>query len=353
MADINSIPTAASIETHYVNSFKDGLEAVFQKTESILMPYVNPVFQNSEEQYYDRVGAAEDMQKDDTRYGENPHQEITFDRRRSVFSHYEIGRMIEEKDLLKVATDPTNEYTRALVYSARRKQDDLILDSAFGSAWAGKKGETEIKWVADGATSATGKVKVGGLNPGLRNPITTGGRYVVESGDYEGILVDNQYTSGDAEATGLTIPKLQAYKSALIRLEVIRTGDLINLFVGERQIEDLLNTDEIKNSDYNYSKALAEGQVTTYMGYRFIPYMGLPTGEDGSSNTYRRCLALPTTNTKMGSRFGINMAQAKSLNSNMWRLPNRKNIPYIYMDMACDAFRMWGELVGEIRCTEA
>jgi hypothetical protein len=38
MAAINATPNAASIETHYVNAFRDGLEAVFQKTDSILLP---------------------------------------------------------------------------------------------------------------------------------------------------------------------------------------------------------------------------------------------------------------------------------------------------------------------------
>lgn len=339
--------TAASIETHYVNSFKDGLAEAFQKTESILQPYVELTPQNSEEQYYDRVGAADDMIRDTTRYGTNPNQEIAFDRRRSVLEDWEIGKMIEEKDLLRVATDPTNEYSRQIIYSCRRKQDDIILDSVYSSAYTGKKGETEVKWVADGGTSFAGKIKVGALSVGLRDPITAGARYVVEAGNYEGTVVSADFsTSGTV--SGLTIPKLMAYKSTLMRQEVLGPQDNINLFIGVEQWEDLLNTPEIKNSDYNVRKALADGNVTTFMGYTFIPYNGLPV----DSNGYRRCLALPTTNTKMGSRYGVKLAMALPLKADMWRLPDRKNIPYIYAKMACKGVRMWGEMVGEIRCSE-
>lgn len=355
MAAINATPNAASIETHYVNAFRDGLEAVFQKTDSILLPHVETVQQNSEEQYYDRIGSAnEKMKKDETRYGTNPNQEINFDRRRSVFEHYEDGKMIEEKDLLKIATDPTNEYNRALAAEARRTQDEIIINGAFASVWTGKKGETEVKWATDGNTDFEGKIKVGGLNTGLRNPITTTGRYVVEAGDYEGIAVDNQYSGNPSApaASGITLAKLQAYRTTLIRLEVLNQQDRIKLFLGEQQIEELLNIPEIKNADYNYTKALADGAVRSFMGYDFIPYVGLPTGEDGDGNTYRRCLALPSTGTKMGTRKGVYLAQAKALTADMWRLPERKNIPYLYMSMACNAFRMWGEMVGEIRCTE-
>lgn len=342
--------TPASIETHYVNSFRDGLVAEFQKTESLLQPFVELTPQNSEEQFYDRIGIAEDMKKDETRYGTNPFSEIDFDRRKSTLEDWEWGKAIEPKDLLRVTTDPSNEYTQAGIWAARRKQDDIIMDGVFASAWTGKKGTVEVKWVDSGTTAYSGKVKVGSKTTGNRNPITTAGRYVVDatSGVHtEGVVVAHDYVdSGTAAASGLTLAKLRAYKRTLLRLEILNPQDPVNLLVDEQQLDDLLNIEEVINGDYAVRKSLAEGYVTTFMGYRFIPYTGLPKDANG----YTRCIAM-ISQTKMGSRAGMKLCQALPLTVNMWNLTERKNIPYVYIKMNAKAIRMWGELVGEIKCS--
>lgn len=345
-------PSGAAIETHYVNSYQRGIEMVFQKAESILQPYVKVVPQNSEEQYYDRIGAMEELVPNKTRYDTNPHAEIAFDRRRSVLDEWHQGHMFEDKDLRRVAEDPSNEIVQSLIMAAVRKKDDIIMDGIFAPAHTGKKGEVIVNWAADGSTAFSGKIKVGEISKGLRDPITTSGHYVLQAGNYEGVVVSHDYVeTGTASSSGLTIAKLIAYKRALIRLEVLNPQDNITLLIGEQQWSELLNTEEVKNSDYNIKQSLAAGNVTTFMGYTFVPYIGLPTGTSGSDK-YRRCIALPSTNTKIGTRNGIYLAMSLPINSSMWRLPERRNIPYAYVSMSSNAFRMWGEMVGEIRCTE-
>ena len=118
--------TPASIETSYRNMFKAGFEQSFQQTESKLMPFVETVRQASEFDYYDRIGIADEMTEDTTRYGDNPVSEIEHDRRRCHLRDYELGKYVDEKDLIRVVSDPTNSYVQAMQASCHRKIDDII-----------------------------------------------------------------------------------------------------------------------------------------------------------------------------------------------------------------------------------
>lgn len=339
--------TPNSIETSYINAFRSGFEHAFQQQESLLTPFVETVSQNAEFQYYDRLGVADDMQEDVQRYGENPMSEIEHGRRRIDLRDFDWGKAIEPKDLKRIASDPTNEYTRAGVWAANRKKDDLIVEGVFDPVQTDKKGNTMIEWVDDGGTSYSKKVKVGEVSRGQRNPVTTSGDYVLQSGNYEGISVDGAVGNDDtADDVGLNLAKLKLLKKAFMRVEAIRQTDMINLFLTTEQWDDLLSIDAVINSDYAIKKRLESGEVTTWFGYRFIPFEGLPLDADGN----RRCIALASNNVE--GRYGIKAAVQTPLTVDMWRLPSRKNIPYIYIKMGMRAVRFWGELVAEIKCAE-
>jgi hypothetical protein len=339
--------TAASIETAYRNMFRTGFEQSFQQFDSRLLPYVEIERQSSEFDYYDRVGIAEEMTEDVTRYGDNPVSEIELDRRRIHLRDYELGKPIDEKDLIRVATDPTNAYTQAMQASAYRKMDDIIFDAYFGTAYTGKKGATSLDWVTGGSEDDD-LVAVGEYSAGHSNPITTAGKFKLISGDYEGIYVGSEYTSSSTELTagvGLTLDKLKVVRQTMLRLDAITQDTTLNCFLTAKQFDDLLGIDEVINSDYSVRKNLAEGNVTTFMGYRFIhaERLGTHVSGDGGGTARRVIVCLPRS---------LKLAIGKSLMADMWRLPDKKNIPYIYFKMSVGASRMWGEVAAEIACTE-
>lgn len=331
--------TSTEIQKAYVNQFRQGFDQAFQQTQSVLEPYFEYERQSSEFEYYDRIGVADDMQEDTSRYGDNPMSEIEHDRRRIGLRDYELGKYIEEKDLLRVITDPMNPYNQAFLASGNRKKDDIIISRIFGPAYRGKKGETTVNFVT---TPSSGKVKVGALSKGHSNPITSAGRYELQAGEYEGIAVAKDYvSSGVAADSGLTLDKLKAMKFTMMRLDAITQDTILPIFLGTRQFEDLFEIDEVINADYAVRKSLAEGKVTTFMGFQFIHCPRLLTDSDGA----RRCIvALPKA---------FKLAVAKDLQINMWRDSSKKNAPYMYMNMAADGSRMWGEICGEIKCVEA
>lgn len=338
--------TPESIQTAYRNMFRTGFEQAFQQFDSRLLPYVEIERQSSEFDYYDRVGIAEEMTEDTTRYGDNPNSEIELDRRRIHLRDYELGKYIDEKDLIRVATDPTNSYSQAMQASAYRKMDDIIYDGFFGTAYTGKAGATSIGWVTDGAEDDD-LVAVGGYSSGHSNPITTAGKFKLISGNYEGIYVGREYTSGteDNTARGLTLDKLKIVRQTMLRLDAISQDTTLNCFLTAKQFDDLLGIDEVINSDYAVRKALAEGAVTTFMGYRFIhaERLGTHVSGDGGGTSRRVIVSLPKA---------LKLAIGKSLTADMWRDPSKKNIPYIYFKMSVGASRMWGEVAAEIACAE-
>jgi len=337
----NSTATNAEnhIEKSYVAAFREGFEQAFQQSESRLQPYFEQESQNEEYQYFDRIGTAADMTTDTSRFGTNPNSEIDHDRRRLGLVDYELGKYIDEKDLKRVITDPMNAYTQALLASGKRKIDDIIIDKFFGTAVTGKSGGTNVTFTANAEDATT--VKVGALSAGN---IVTGGKYVKDTGNTEGFSVGANLTNGSAGAYGLTVDKLLAARSTMLRLHAIDQDEVVNCFIGAKQFEDLLQEDKVINSDFAVRKSLAEGNITTFMGFRFIHTERLPL-YNGTNDDERRVIVATSKALKMSVGTG--------LKGDMWRDPSKKNIPYIYFKLCADASRMWGEVAGEIRCSEA
>ena len=286
-ANINlpGAPGAADnfIEKAYVAAFREGFEQAFQQTESKLQSYFETESQTTEYQYFDRIGIAEAMQDANERYAHNPTSDIDHDRRRIGLKDYELGKYIDEKDLKRVATDPMNAYTQALLASGNRKIDDIIIDKIYGSAYTGKNGTTEIKFVGGGNAAVTtsgqespagivpvgdDKITVGTLTTGAGqavgggNLITTAGKFVVDTKesstpDTEGFCIGGNYvSSGSAAASGLTLAKLRAARIAMLKLNAIDQEETLNCFVTSKQIDDLLGITEVVSSDFAVRKSL-------------------------------------------------------------------------------------------------
>lgn len=331
--------SADSINTAYVNSFRAGFEQAFQQFDTRIAQFFTMTRQASEFDFHDRIGIAEEMTEDTTRYGDNPVSEIPFDRRRTGLRDFELGKYIDPKDLIRVLTDPQAPVTVAMRASGHRKMDDIIIERIFDKAYTGKKGEHVVDFVP---TPSSGKINVGNLSKGHSNPIKTAGKYNLVAGMTEGISVAKDYVrQGTAADSGLTLDKLRAVRATMLRLEAITQDQTLDCWVTERQIDDLLSIEEVINADYAVRKALAEGQVTTFMGFRFRHSERLQQDADGA----RRCI--------VATPSAALVSYAKTLSLDVWRDSSKKNIPYIYFKLCLDATRMWGELTAEVKCVES
>ena len=338
------------IEKSYVAAFREGFEQAFQQSESKLQPYFESETQNEEYQYFDRIGVADNMSEDTSRFGLNPNSDIDHDRRRLGLKDYELGKYIDEKDLKRVVTDPMNSYTQALLASGKRKIDDIIIDRFFGSAYTGKNGTVTVNFTdvaEDDAAINVGSLTIGAgqaRDGGNIITATTPGFAIDSTANTEGFVIGANYvSSGTAAPSGLTLAKLRAARIAMLKLNAIDQDEIINCFVTSKQIDDLLGITEVVSSDFAVRKALVEGNVVTFMGFRFIVCERLPL-YNGTNDDERRVIVATSKALKMSVGTG--------LKGDMWRDPSKKNIPYIYYKLCADASRMWGEVAGEIRCNE-
>lgn len=333
---------SAAIEEAHVRQFQEGFEQAYQQETSILDPLVERDTQRSEFKSWQRIGEAEEMTEDTTRYGDNPVSEIPHDNRRISLRHFELGKYIDPKDLMKVVSDPSNAYSMALLKSGKRKRDDFLIEKYFGDAYTGKEGSTTVSYAVAATDEDSSTVTVGALSNGSSNKIAaTAGRYTLAAGNKEGVSVGANF---GATGAGLTIEKLKALRTAMLRIEAIQQDDVLPALLTSYQFEDLLGEDEVINSDYSVRKNLAEGNVTTFMGFRFILCERLPLSSGGSGDE-RRCMVFTPK--------ALKLTIGEDLKGDLWKDPSKKNIPYMYFKQSIGASRMWGEVAGEIRCTEA
>jgi hypothetical protein len=326
------------IEKAYINAFKGGVEQAFQQTVSKFRGVVETGSQASEFDYEDRIGLADDMNEVNTRYGVNPMNDVPHDRRRTSLRDWDWGKPIDEKDLVRVATDPTNAYMQAGMSAANRKMDDVIIAGLTAPAYTGKEGENTVNFVGTTAD----KVTIGAVS-NQAGHIVADSRYAVTAGLNEGIDVNVSFgAASSGTAQGLTLKKLKVVKETFMGTLALDQRDvpMINAFISRRQWDDLLNINEIVNNDFAMKGRLERLEVVEWGGFRFqISERLTKTGNN------RNCLFFMPKAGKL--KF------SQDITANMWRLPDRKNIPYIYIKMGFGMTRMWGECLARVSCVEA
>jgi len=198
-------------------------------------------------------------------------------------------------DLQKMLVDPKSKLTQGAIWALGRAMDQLIIDAANGTAYTGKEGATST------VLPSTQKVAVG--------------------------------------SSGLTIAKLLAAKQILDENEVDPNDPRFCIVTAE-QVGDLLNTTEVKSVDYNTVKALANGQLDSFLGFKFIRSELL-----SKTSTTRYCLAF--------AKSGMSLCIGKDVNT---KVDERADLSYatqIYASMTLGATRLEEVKMVEIACKEA
>lgn len=249
----------------------------------------------------ERLGASEayDLvsRHADTQYVETLHSRRWLDLQDKAWAD-----LVDEMDKIKLLADPTSPYNRIGVMALNRKKDDVIIAAAGGTARTG---------TGTAVLPAGQKIAVG--------------------------------------AAGLTLAKLLSTKEILDAAEVDMEQDMNGqapgmeaqrvIVVSTRQLTNLLGTTEIKSVDYNNVKALAQGQVDTFLGFKFIRTERLPKVVND-----RFCYAW--------SRGCIAMGYGKDIVTSIDPLPTKNYSVQIYARMTVGAVRVEDAGVVEIACLE-
>jgi hypothetical protein len=230
------------VSTAFVQQYHDTLQYLVQQKGSRLRSAVRVEPLTGKYGFYDQIGSVDAVERT-ARHTDSPLVNTPHARRRVAARDFEWGDLIDTQDKLKMLAEPGSAYIQSAAWALGRKMDDLIIAAAFDTAYTGETGATPTSF------------------PG-----------------------SNQIAHGSA---GLTIAKLITAKE---KLDAADCDPDAPRFIActAKQISDLLATTEVKSADYNEVKALVQGQIDTFLGFKFI--RSERVAQD-SGSTYRRVIA--------------------------------------------------------------
>ena len=286
---------STQITTAFVSQFSSNIQMLSQQMGSLLRNAVDVETVTGEKAFFDQVGSAAAVLRT-SRHADTPLIETPHSRRMVTMSDYEYADLIDDQDKVRLLVDPTSTYSRAAAAAMGRAMDDAIIAAALGTALTGKDGSTSTSF----ATST------------------------------------NQIAAG---ATGLTLAKLISAK------EILDAGDVDPsipryIVVSPKQITNLLNSTTVTSSDFNTVKALAMGEINSFVGFNFIVSNRL--GVDGSSA--RRVIAF--------AGDGIKLAIGREPVARIDERADKSYATQIYYAMTLGSTRMEEKKVVEVLCTE-
>ena len=283
------------ITTAFVQQYSNNVQMLSQQKGSLLRNAVDVETVVGKNAFFDQVGVAT-AQKRVSRHSDTPQIDTPHARRRVSLVDYEYADLIDNQDKIRTLIDPTSSYALAAAYALGRSQDDEIISALSGTAFTGETGSV--------STALPSSQKI------------------TESG-----------------SDGLTIAKLREAKE-ILDLSSVDPSIPRYIAVSPKQITDLLGTTEVTSSDFNSVKALANGEVNTFLGFNFIVSNRL-------SKTGSKRLAL------VWAMDGCKMAIGQDL---MTRIDERSDKGYatqIYVCQSIGATRMEEDKVATIECVES
>ena len=284
---------STQVTTAFVKQYSANVQLLVQQMGSRMRNAVTlETGKVGEEVFMDRISATA-PQKVTSRHADSPLISTPHDRRRVTPIDYDWGDMIDNPDKLRMLIDPASAYSANAAMAMGRAMDDVVISAALGTAFTGETGSTSQ-------------------------------------------ANTNQIVHGSA---GLTIAKLRTAKETL-DLGSVDPSIPRHIIVSPKQITDLLGTTEVTSSDFNTVKALANGEINSFLGFNFIVSNRL-----AKSSTTRSCIAY--------AQDGIALAVGKDVNARIDERSDKSYATQVYYCMSIGATRMEEAKVVEVQCTES
>ena len=286
---------SSEITTAFVQQYSANVQMLAQQMGSRLREAVDVETVTGKNAYFDQVGSTS-AQIRSSRHADTPQIDTPHSRRRVSLADYEWADLIDDQDKVRMLIDPTSSYAKAAAAAMGRSMDDVIITALGGTAYTGETGSTST--------------------------VLPAGQKIVESG-----------------TAGLTIAKLRTTKE---KFDLASVDPSIARFivVSPRQITDLLGTTEVTSSDFNTVKALANGEINSFLGFNFIVSNRLSI-----ASSKRKCIAF--------AQDGITLAVGKDVNARIDERADKSYATQVYYCMSIGATRMEEEKVVEVQAHEA
>jgi len=286
------------ISTSFVEQYSSNVTMLSQQMGSKLRGSVDVETINGKNAFFDQVGVTS-AQLRTSRHGDTPQIDTPHSRRRLSLSDYEWADLVDDVDKVRMLVDPTSSYAKAAAAAMNRSVDDVIITALNASASTGVAGATGV------ALPATQKFATG------------------------------------QQSDGLTVAKLLAAKKNL-DLNDVDPSLKRYIVCGPQQIADLLAITSVTSSDFNTVKALAMGDVSSFLGFEFITSNRLPF--DATNTDDRLIFAY----TEDAMKLGI----GSDIKANITERADKSYSTQVYYAMSLGSVRMEEKKVFQIPCDE-
>jgi len=284
-----------TIEQYYVEQYQNTIRIlVQQKTSRLEGTTIPPIQVTGNALYWERLGSTEAVELV-TRHDDTPNIEADHSRRKQTATPRVWATLLDQEDQVRMLVDPKNAYNQIARMAMLRAKDSVIITALGGSSYSGQTGTTEV------VLPSAQKIAHGSV--------------------------------------GLTITKLLSAKEQLDADEV--DPDMERYCVtAARQITNLLETTEVKSSDYNSVKALVEGKIDTFLGFKFIRTQLLDLTSD-----VRYCYAY--------AKGAIGFGTLSDIQSKIDQRADKNYTWQVWCKMDIGATRIEEEQVIQIACSES
>ena len=283
---------SSQITTAFVQQYSANIQMLSQQMGSLLRDKVRVESVVGKNAFFDQVGSVTAVLKT-SRHSDTPQIDTPHSRRRVSLADYEFADLIDQQDKVRLLIDPTSSYAQAAAMAMGRAMDDVIITAALGTAFTGETG-TGTESVQTGVVKGT---------------------------------------------TGLTVAKLISAKDLLDKADVDPSIPR-HVMCGPEQLGNLLGDSEVTSSDFNTVKALVQGELDTYLGFKFTVTNRLPkTGND------RTCIAY--------AEDGLLLGIVKDISARIDERADKSYATQVYYCQSIGATRMESAKVVPIVAIEA
>jgi hypothetical protein len=289
---------SSQITTSFVEQYKNNVQLLSQSMGSKLRGAVDIESVQANNAFFEQIGSTAAIKRT-SRHGDTPQIDVPHARRRVSLEDYEWADLVDESDKVRMLIDPTSTYARAAAAAMGRSMDDVIITALGGTASTGVSGATSTAL------------------PSAQKPFSS------------------------SQSDGMTVAKLLEAKK-LMDLADVDPSLKRYVVCSPTQISDLLNTTEVKSSDFNTVKALAQGSVNSFLGFEFI--MSNRLSLDATNTDDRLCYAF--------TEDAIKLAVGKDVMAKISERADKSYSTQVYYCMSIGAVRMEEVKVVEIACDE-
>lgn len=295
---------SVQITTAFVEQYKANVSYLAQQKGSRLRSTVDEETATGKTAYFEQIGSVA-ARKRTSRHADTPRMDTPHARRRVTLSDYDWADLIDQEDKVRLLTDPASAYARAAAWAMGRAIDDEILLAADGTAFTGVDGSTPTAFDA-------------------------------------GMIVDVQVRDPGVSAAdyGLNVAKLIEAKR-LLDAKDVDPDEARFIIVNAGQLASLLKTTKATSADYNTVRALVQGQIDTFMGFRFVRTERIGKDVNGDDKVL------------FYAKSGIKLAVGEAPVARISERPDKNHATQVFYAMTIGATRMEETRVGYVECDPA